>query len=141
MLDVFDAIGEPAEAESWMRNEMSEGRRLQGFGHAVYRKEDPRLVLMRELGALISPERHAVAMAAEAAGTELLAGRRLVPNVDLHSAVVLEGVGVPRGLFSSVFAAARVVGWCAHALEQVDQRRIMRPAARYVGPPPVDDLY
>ena len=71
----------------------------------------------------------------------VLAGRRLAPNVDLHSAVVLEGCGIPRGWFTATFAAARVVGWCAHAIEQASDRRILRPAARYVGLPPAAAVY
>lgn len=141
ILEMLDAIGQPENAEDWMRNEMAERRRLQGFGHSVYQLPDPRLVLMREMGAILAPDRHRVAMAAEEAGTRLLAGRRLAPNVDLHSAVVLEGCGIPRAWFTATFAAARIVGWCAHALEQAEEQRILRPASRYVGPPPEDDIY
>lgn len=136
ILDMLDGIGAPEAAEDWMRAEIADRRRLQGFGHSVYRRPDPRLVLMRELGAAIAPERHRVAMAAEEAGSRLLAGRRLVPNVDLHAAVVLEGCGIPRGWFGATFAAARIVGWCAHALEQATESKIIRPAAHYVGPIP-----
>ncbi|MDH3678577.1 MAG: citrate synthase/methylcitrate synthase [Acidimicrobiia bacterium] len=136
ILDMLDAIGEPENAEEWMRAEIASRRRLQGFGHAVYRAADPRSVLMSEVGAAIAPERHRLAAAAEVAGTRLLAGRRLVANVDLHAAVVLEGCGIPRGWFGATFAAARIVGWCAHALEQATEAKIIRPAAHYVGPIP-----
>lgn len=136
ILDMFDGIGDPDGAEEWMRSEIAGRRLLQGFGHSVYRAADPRGVLMSEVGAAIAPERHQVAAAAEAAGTRLLAGRRLVPNVDLHAAVVLEGCGIPRSWFGATFAAARMVGWCAHALEQATEAKIIRPAAHYVGPIP-----
>ncbi|MGI9595883.1 MAG: citrate/2-methylcitrate synthase [Acidimicrobiales bacterium] len=136
MLDMFDAIASPERAEDWMREEIAARRRLQGFGHSVYRLPDPRLVLMREHGAVVSPERHRLATAAEEAGTRLLAGRRLVPNVDLHAAVVLEGCGIPRALHTATFAAGRIVGWCAHALEQAGEKKIIRPGAHYVGPHP-----
>ena len=136
MLDMFDTIGEPENAEDWLRNEIVNRRRLQGFGHSVYRKTDPRLELMREHGSNVAPQYHRLAMAVEEAGTKLLAGKRLVPNVDLHSAVVLEGCGVPRSLHTATFAAARIVGWCAHALEQAMEAKITRPAAHYIGPPP-----
>ena len=141
ILDMFDEIGEPDRAEAWMRSELEARRRLHGFGHAVYERPDPRLVLMRELGAAIAPERHRVAMAAEEAGTKLLAGRRLVPNIDLHAGVVLDACGIPRGWHMATFAVARIVGWCAHAIEQAAERRIFRPAARYIGPPPEIDVY
>ena len=110
ILDMLDAIGRPEDAEDWMRAEIAARRRLQGFGHAVYRVADPRLVLMRELGAAVAPERHELAMAAEEAGSRLLAGRRLVPNLDLHAPVVLEACGIEREWFGPTFAAARIVG-------------------------------
>ena len=140
ILDMFDAIGEPDRAEEWMRTEMASRRRLQGFGHSVYQRPDPRLAVLRGFGAELAPERHRMALAVEAAGTRLLAGRRLEPNLDLHAPVVLEGCGLPRGSFTATFAAARVVGWCAHALEQAREPRIVRPAAHYVGPPPDIEL-
>ncbi len=140
MLDMFDAIGEPGAARSWMEAEMAARRRIQGFGHAVYRRTDPRLELLRHHGAIVAPARHAVATAAEEAGLQVLAGRNLVPNLDLHAAVVLEGCGIPRGWFTATFAAARVTAWCAHAIE-ASEGRIVRPAARYVGPPPDRDVY
>ena len=136
VLAMFDAIGEPERAEDWLRAEMAGGRRLQGFGHSVYQRPDPRLGLLREFGAALAPDRHRMALAVEAAGSRLLAGRRLEPNLDLHAPVVLEGCGLPRGSFTATFATARVVGWCAHALEQAGESRIVRPAAHYVGPPP-----
>ena len=141
ILEMLDAISEPEAAEDWMKAEIADGRRLQGFGHSVYRTDDPRLVLMREVGAAITADRHNLAIAAEAAGGRVLAGRRLAPNVDLHAAVVLEGCGIPRGWFGATFAAARVVGWCAHATEQATDNKIIRPAAYYVGPPPQDPIY
>lgn len=141
MLDMYDAIGQPDAAQEWMEGEMAARRRLQGFGHAVYRTPDPRLELFRQHGAIVAPERHALALAVEEAGTRVLAGRSLSPNVDLHASVVLEGCGVPRGWFTATFAAARITAWCAHAIEQAGQQRIVRPAARYVGPPPDRPVY
>lgn len=141
ILAMFEAIGEPDRAEAWLRDEMANRRRLQGFGHAVYRATDPRLALLKEHGAVVAPELHRIAVAVEEAGTRLLAGRRLVPNIDLHAAVVLEGCGVPRGSFTAAFATARIAAWCAHAMEQVRDDKVLRPAARYVGPPPDDDVY
>ncbi len=141
ILDMLDAVGEPDQTEAWMKAEMAARRRLQGFGHSVYRTVDPRVVALREQSAIVCPERHDAVVAAEEAGTRLLAGRRLVPNLDLYSAAVLEGCGIPRGWFTATFATARLVGWCAHALEQAAEPKIMRPAARYVGPPPDTDIY
>lgn len=136
VLDMFDAVEHPADVEEWMKSEIAGGRRLHGFGHSVYRSPDPRIAVLSEFGERIAPERHRLARAAEEAGTRLLAGRRLVPNVDLHAAVILEACGFPRSLFAPTFAAARIVGWCAHALEQAMETKIMRPAAYYIGPFP-----
>lgn len=136
ILDMFDAIGEPEHAEEWMREEMAARRPLQGFGHSVYRTIDPRLELLRGIGASVNPERQRMALAAEAAGARLLAGRRVEPNLDLFSPVVLEGCGIPPGWFAATFSTARIVGLCAHALEQASETKILRPAAHYVGPPP-----
>lgn len=136
ILEMFDAIGQPDGAEEWMREEIAAGRRLQGFGHSVYRLPDPRLAVLREHGSALDPQRFAIATEVEEAGTRLLAGRRLVPNVDLFAAMVLEGCGIPRGWFGATFAAARIVGWCAHAMEQASEKKIFRPGAHYIGPIP-----
>ena len=66
---------------------------------------------------------------------EVLAGRRLGANVDLYAPIVLEGCGIPRSSFTPTFAVARIVGWCAHILEQATERKVIRPAAHYVGEP------
>lgn len=134
--DMFDAIARAGDARTWMRSQLAAGGRLPGFGHSVYRAPDPRGVLLAEVTSAIAPERFAVAQQIEQAGQEILAGRRLVTNVDFYASVVLSAVGIPRSLFAPTFAVARVVGWCAHILEQAKDRKIIRPAAYYVGPPP-----
>jgi len=136
ILEMFDAIGDPQRAQEWMKAEIAARRPLQGFGHSVYRTVDPRLVLLRDVAAAVNPERQVMAEAVEQAGTRLLAGRRVKPNLDLYSPVVLEGCGIPRGWFTATFATARIVGLCAHAVEQATEPKILRPAAHYVGPPP-----
>ena len=83
----------------------------------------------------------ASATAVEAAGSSVFGRRGLEANLDLHAPVVLEASGIPRGWFQATFAAARMVGWCAHAIEQGAEPKIIRPAARYVGPPPTEELY
>ncbi len=93
-------------------------------------------MLLAEVASSIAPERFAFAQEIERAGQEILAGRRLVTNVDFYASVVLDAVGIPRSLFAQTFAVARVVGWCAHILEQATDPKIIRPDAYYVGPPP-----
>jgi citrate synthase len=141
ILEMYDEIGSAERADDYLRAEVAARRRVQGFGHAVYETEDPRLALLREVGAQVSPELHALAVAVEEAGRRTLAGRRgIEPNLDLHAGVVLEGCGIPRGWFTATFAVARVVGWCAHALEQAELPKIIRPSAQYVGPPPDEGM-
>jgi citrate synthase len=67
---------------------------------------------------------------------ELKPGRNLYANVEFYAGVVMEDVGLPPELFSPTFASSRVIGWCANILEQAADNRIIRPSARYVGPPP-----
>lgn len=136
VLDMLDAVAACGDAHAWLQDELRAGRRLMGFGHAVYRAPDPRSELLREVATAIAPERAALARRVELAALELLAGRRLVTNVELYAAVVLEACGIPRRWFTGTFACSRVVGWCAHALEQAEDSKIIRPDAHYVGDPP-----
>lgn len=140
ILDMFDAVAarlaQGDDAETWMKGELAAGRRLLGFGHAVYRTTDPRSVLLAEVLAAADPARHAIVAAVEEAGVKVLAGRRLRPNVDLYSSMLLDACGLPRPLFTATFAVSRVVGWCAHILEQAAEPKVIRPAAYYIGPPP-----
>ncbi|MDH4146671.1 MAG: citrate synthase/methylcitrate synthase [Acidimicrobiia bacterium] len=137
VLDMFAEIGEPDHAEDWMRSALASRQRVLGIGHAVYRTADPRAAVLAPLCAQLAPRQYALATAVETAAAKVLAGRRLAANVDLYAPVLLEACGIPRSLFTATFACARVVGWCAHILEQATERKIIRPAAYYVGPPPV----
>lgn len=140
VLDMLDGIGTAANAESWIRNALDRGERLMGFGHRVYRTRDPRAdVLKRVLGTL--PARHgrlALAQAIEGRILSRLAvgkpDRKLDTNVEYYTAILLEALGAPRGLFTCLFACGRVTGWIAHAREQLATGRLVRPASVYVGP-------
>ena len=109
-----------------------------GFGHAVYRTDDPRCVLLREiaagLGGDLAERAIAVEAAVEAALAEVKPGQGLRANVEWYAAVVMAICGLDRSLFTPTFAASRVIGWCAHALEQAEEGRLIRPSSRYVGP-------
>ena len=149
VLDMLDAIGTPEAAAGWLEAALARGERIMGMGHRVYRVRDPRaFVLERALGRLESDRgrgapataaRLGLARAVEAEATSLLArrhpGRPLAANVEFYTAVLLEALAVPRGLFTPVFAASRVVGWCAHAEEQRRVGRLVRPASRYAAGP------
>jgi citrate synthase len=139
-LDTLDAIGTVDRIDPWIRERVLAGDRIMGFGHPVYRTEDPRSRMLRGIaerfgGPLVD---FAVQVEArvEAILAELKPGRELHTNVEFYAGVVMELCGLPREMFTPTFAAARVVGWSANILEQAADSKIIRPAARYVGPPP-----
>ena len=137
-LDTLDAIGTPDRIDPWIRERVLAGDRVMGFGHPVYRTEDPRSRMLRELALgfggprvefAVEVERHVESILAE-----LKPGRELHTNVEFYAGVVMELCGLPREMFTPTFAAARVVGWSANILEQAEDSKIIRPTARYVGP-------
>ncbi len=142
-LDTLDAIGTADRAASWIRERILSGDRIPGFGHPVYRTEDPRSRMLKrialdfggdlvDLAVLVESE-------VEAQLAELKPGRELHTNVEYYAGVVMALCGLDRTLFTPTFAVSRVVGWAANILEQSRDTKIIRPAARYVGtPPPVE---
>lgn len=141
VLEMLDAVGSVDRIESWVDRTLDQRGRLYGFGHPTYRVEDPRATLLRRYAQEVAlPDRYALARRFEEVALERLARRRpdqpLFTNVDFYGAILLEGVGLPRALFTPTFALARTAGWSAHALEQVAQNRLVRPPERYVGPTP-----
>ncbi|MEV6617644.1 citrate synthase/methylcitrate synthase [Streptomyces sp. NPDC051051] len=137
-LDTLDAIGTPDRIDPWIRERVLAGDRIMGFGHAVYRTEDPRSRMLREIAQGFGGPRVDFAVEVErqveAILAELKPGRELHTNVEFYAGVVMELCGLPREMFTPTFAAARVVGWSANILEQAEDKKIIRPAARYVGP-------
>lgn len=137
-LDTLDAIGTPDRVDAWIRERVLAGERIMGFGHAVYRTEDPRSRMLREIAQRFGGPRVAFAVEVErhveAILAELKPGRELHTNVEFYAGVVMELCGLPREMFTPTFAAARSVGWSANVLEQAQDPKIIRPAARYVGP-------
>lgn len=110
-----------------------------GFGHRVYKTDDPRSRFLRGLAAgLEAPLLEFAAeveQTVEATLAELKPGRELHANVEFYAGVVMDACGISREMFTPTFAAGRMVGWCAHVMEQADHNRLIRPSARYVGPP------
>jgi citrate synthase len=137
-LDTLDAIGTPDRIDAWIRERVLSGDRIMGFGHPVYRTEDPRSRMLRDIAREFGGPRVEFAVEVErrveAILAELKPGRELHTNVEFYAGVVMELCGLPREMFTPTFAAARVVGWSANVLEQAEDSKIIRPAARYVGP-------
>ena len=139
-LDALDEIGSPERARSWADDQLAAGRRIMGFGHAIYRGPDPRSELLKETAQGLGGPLVELAVAAEsainAALDEVSTGRVLRANVEFYAGVVMHECSIPREMFTPTFAVSRVMGWTAHILEQGHDRKIIRPSARYAGPPP-----
>jgi citrate synthase len=139
-LDMLDAIGRPEAAEAWLRDAVARGDRVMGFGHRVYKTDDPRSRFLGAVARRLGGDLVGFATEVERTAVEVLAelkpGRRLYTNVEFYAGVVMQACGIPREMFTPTFAAGRVIGWSAHILEQAAHNRLIRPAARYVGPPP-----
>ncbi|MFI0962461.1 citrate synthase [Streptomyces sp. NPDC021080] len=137
-LDTLDAIGTPDRIDGWIRERVLAGERIMGFGHPVYRTEDPRSRMLRgmaqEFGGPLVEFAVEVERRVEVILAELKPGRELHTNVEFYAGVVMELCGLPREMFTPTFATARVVGWSANIMEQAEDTKIIRPAARYVGP-------
>jgi len=137
MLEEVAAMG---DAQKWVDDALSSGKRIMGFGHRIYRAEDPRSrILKRTAKVLGSPP---VELAAELEGVALAAlqkrhpERVLATNVEYYSAIVLDVAEIPPPLAPAMFACSRVAGWSAHILEQKRTGRLFRPSATYIGPAP-----
>jgi citrate synthase len=139
VLTMLDDVERTGDAARYVRAVLDRGERLMGFGHRVYRAEDPRARVLRRTARAIGSPRAEVAEALEAAALAELRARKpdrvLATNVEFWSAVLLDHAGVPPGLFTSLFACARTAGWSAHVLEQKREGRLIRPSARYAGEP------
>ena len=135
MLEEVAALG---DAEAWVRDALEQKKRIMGFGHRVYRAEDPRSRLLKRVANELGSEHIEVAEELERVALVALQERSpdrvLATNVEYYSAVVLDVAEIPPPLAPAMFACSRVAGWSAHILEQKRTGRLFRPAARYVGP-------
>ncbi len=141
-LDMLDAIGTPDKAEAWIRSSVEKGERIMGFGHRIYKTDDPRSLMLRGVAERLGGDMVDFAKKVERTVVEVLAelkpGRNLYANVEFYAGVVMDNVGLPRTLFTPTFTSSRVIGWTAHILEQAADNRLIRPSAHYAGPlPPV----
>ncbi|HET7327972.1 MAG TPA: citrate synthase 2 [Nocardioidaceae bacterium] len=140
VLYMLDEVERRGDAATYVKQVLDAGERLMGFGHRVYRAEDPRARVLRRTARELGAPRYQVAEALEKAALEELRARRpdrvLETNVEFWAAIVLDFAEVPPHLFTSMFTCARTAGWSAHILEQKRTGRLIRPSALYAGSPP-----
>jgi citrate synthase len=138
VLHMVEEVERTGNAEAYVKTALDRGDRLMGFGHRVYRAEDPRARVLRRVARDLDAPRYEVAVALENAALDELHARRpdrvLATNVEFWAAIMLDFAEVPPHMFTSMFSCARTAGWAAHILEQKRTARLIRPSARYVGP-------
>ncbi len=138
-LDMLDDAQKAPDLDAWLEAKLRAGERLMGFGHRVFRGNDPRAEAMRLALAAMGPMAGRLAFASHveshvaAVIERVKPGRTLPPNVEIMAALLLDAVGLPREAFTPVFAVGRCAGWIAHALEQKKTGRMIRPTSKYVG--------
>jgi citrate synthase len=137
---MLEAIGTPDRADAWIRDTVERGERIMGFGHRVYKTDDPRSLMLRRVAERLGGPRVEFAKQVERQVIDILAelkpGRQLYTNVEYYAGIVMETVGLPPEMFTPTFTSSRTIGWCAHILEQAADNRLIRPSAHYAGPPP-----
>jgi len=140
VLKMLDEVEQSGDADKWVKDALDRKEKLMGFGHRVYRAEDPRARVLRRTAKELGSRRYEVAEALEKAALAELHARRpdrvLATNVEFWSAVVLDFAEVPAHMFTSMFTCARTAGWSAHILEQKKLNKLVGPSALYIGPGP-----
>ncbi len=138
VLDMLDEIGTADNAHAWLDDAVTHKKKIMGFGHRVYKVKDPRATVLQELAenAFVEtgrPKLYQLALELERVAAGILGPKGIYPNVDFYSGIVYLSIGIPRDLFTPIFAIARVAGWLSHWLEQLKNNRIFRPEQIYVG--------
>jgi citrate synthase len=136
VMAMLEEIGEIDRAEAYIMNKLSNKEKIMGFGHRVYKNGDPRAKHLKEMSRQLTQLTGQSKWYEMSVKIDELVQKEkgLLPNVDFYSASVYHSLGIPRDLFTPIFAVARTSGWIAHILEQYDNNRLIRPRAEYVGP-------
>jgi citrate synthase len=138
VIPMIQEAGESGDPEKWVREQVAQKKRIMGFGHRVYRAEDPRSRILKRTARELGAPQIEVAEQLEAVALKALQERHpervLATNVEYYSAIVLDVAEIPPPLAPAMFACSRVAGWSAHILEQKQTGRLFRPSARYIGP-------
>jgi 2-methylcitrate synthase/citrate synthase II len=134
---VLERVGSPENAEQWIKEALARKERIMGFGHRVYKNGDPRATILKRYCAAVAKEigDERWEQVAEPIERMVTSQKHLPPNVDWPSARLYHYMGLDIDLYTPIFAMARIAGWAAHVIEQLDHNRLMRPRARYIGPP------
>jgi citrate synthase len=140
VLPMIEIVEKTGDARKVVRDILDRKERMMGFGHRVYRAEDPRARVLRRTCRELNAPRYEVAAALEQAALTELRERRpdhpIETNVEFWAAVILDFAEVPPHMMPALFSCARTAGWCAHIMEQKKTGRLVRPSARYIGPAP-----
>ena len=140
VLPMLEEVERTGDAQGPVRRILDRGEKLMGFGHRVYRAEDPRARVLRATAKRLGAPRYEVALAVEQAALSELRQRHperaIETNVEFWAAVILDFARVPAKMMPAMFTCGRTAGWCAHILEQKRLGKLVRPSAIYVGPDP-----
>jgi citrate synthase len=140
VLDLLEKIPSVEAVKGWLDEARNKDPKykIMGFGHRVYKVKDPRATVLQELAEHVfaetsRPKQYEIAVELERVAAGIYGPKGVYPNVDFYSGIVYQALGIPRDLFTPIFAIARVAGWLAHWLEQLKNNRIFRPEQIFVG--------
>ncbi len=136
VMRMVEKIKDPAKADAWIRKALVDKARIMGFGHRVYRVEDPRAKHLRRLASELGQQvgKTSYVQILDTVARVMAAEKHIFPNVDLYSGAAYAAMGIPTDQFTPIFALSRVAGWAAHVLEQHGNNRLIRPRSEYTGP-------
>lgn len=136
VMHMLKEIGDIKNVERWVKDKLAKKEKIMGFGHRVYKKADPRALIIKRFAQQLSEETGDTKWFEMSVAIEevMLREKGIYPNVDFYTATMYHAMGIPTDLYTPIFACSRTAGWTAHILEQYANNRLIRPRAQYVGP-------